>query len=311
MNLHTNQATFPKPVEKRQPAAIFPRGRLENPTRSRWLPGVVVFVAAVLFSTPVRAEEKSGALQTIRAQVGEMPILVIAPPETKGRPLVIWLTGFSGQKESVENQLREMAKRGFVALSFDPYQHGERRIEPNEELVKRVRGNIRRYFWPILAQTAEETPRVIDWAIKNLGVRREVGMGGISMGGDISVAAASVDRRIIVVSACVATPDWLRPGSFEPPGEPDAAAQAHYDRRNPLTHLKLYQKHRPAIAFQSGVVDKQVPPDGGARFVAALKPLYGAKADRLVVNLEPEIPHRFTPLMQENSIQWFAKYLKP
>lgn len=274
-----------------------------------WL-GAMGLVAVGLFSAPVVAQEKAAELQTIRAKAGEIPLLVIAPRETKGRPLVIWLTGFSGQKESVEAQLREFARRGFVALSFDPHQHGERRIEPREELVKRVRGNIRRFFWPILAKSAEETPQVIDWAIKHLGVRREVGIGGISMGGDISVAAASVDQRIIVVSACVATPDWMRPGSFEPPGEPDAAAQADYDRRNPLTHLSLYQ-HRPAIAFQCGAVDKQVPPDGGARFVAALKPRYGDQADRLVVNLEPDVPHRFTPLMLENSIQWFTKYLKP
>jgi|LakMenEpi03Aug12_release.lakeMendotaPanAssembly.Ray.scaffolds.fasta_scaffold07403_7 dienelactone hydrolase len=263
-----------------------------------------------LFSAPVMAQDKNADLQTIRAKVDDLPMLVIAPRETKGRPLVIWLTGFSGQKESVEAQLREFAKKGFVALSFDPYQHGERRIEPNEEMVKRVRGNIRRYFWPILAKTAEETPKVIDWAIKTLGVRPEVGIGGVSMGGDISVAAASVDTRIVAVSACVATPDWLRPGSFEPPGEPDDAAQADYNRRNPLTHLQLY-KHKPAIAFQSGAVDKQVPPDGGAKFVAALKPLYGEQAERLVVNLEPDVPHRFTPLMLENSIQWFAKYLNP
>ena len=281
--------------------------------RRSFLRGLLVAVLCVetgLSSKPVVAQEKSSEFQTIRAKVGEVPILVIAPRETKGRPLVIWLTGFSGQKESVEVQLREFAKKGFVALSFDPHQHGERRIETKEELVKRVRGNIRRFFWPILAKSAEETPQVIDWAVKTLGVRSEVGIGGISMGGDISVAAAGVDQRIVVVSACVATPDWMRPGSFEPPGEPDAAAQADYDRRNPLTHLNLYTR-RPAIAFQCGAADKQVPPDGGARFIAALKPLYGDQADRLVVNLEPDVPHRFTPLMLENSVQWFVKHLKP
>lgn len=272
----------------------------------------ILFLALIVgfHSVPAPAQDKPAELQTIRAKVGDIPVLVVAPPQTQGRPLVIWLTGFSGQKESVEGNLREFAKKGFVALSFDPYQHGERRVETREELVKRVRGNIRRFFWPILAKSAEETPQVIDWAIKTLGVRNEVGIGGISMGGDISVAAASVDHRIVVVSACVATPDWMRPGSFEPPGEPDAAAQADYDRRNPLTHLKLYA-HRPAIAFQSGAADKQVPPDGGTRFVAALKPAYGDQADRLVVNLEPEVPHRFTPQMLQNSIQWFSKFLKP
>ena len=273
--------------------------------------GIELVLIVLLFRGSIAsAQPKAADLQTIHAKVDDIPILVIAPPDTKGRPLVIWLTGFSGQKESVEANLREFAKRGFVALSFDPYQHGERRIESKEELVKRVRGNIRKFFWPILAKSAEETPKVIDWAIKTLEVRREAGIGGISMGGDIAVAAAGLDQRIVVVSACIATPDWLRPGSFEPPGEPDAAAQADYDRRNPLTHLDRYQ-HRPAIAFQSGAVDKQVPPDGGTRFIAALKPLYGEQADRLVVNREPEVAHRFTPQMLENSIQWFTKHLRP
>ena len=42
----------------------------------------------------------------------------------------------------------------------------------------------------------------------------------------------------------------------------------------------------------------------------ALKPLYGRQADRLVVHLQPNTPHRFTPEMQENSLHWFQKYLK-
>lgn len=271
--------------------------------------GLLLALAALMsVSGSAEAQSPDAGYMTIRAKVDDIPILVVTPEETKGRTLIIWLTGFSGSKESVEAHLKEFAKRGFVGLSFDPYQHGERRIEPNQELSTRVRGNIRRYFWPILAKTAEETPKVIDWAIKTLKVRKEVGMGGISMGGDISVAAASVDKRIKAVSACVATPDWMRPGSFEPPGEPDAAAQADYDRRNPLTHTDAYA-HRPAIAFQSGADDKQVPPDGGTRFVAALKPLYGKQVDRLAVNLQPNTPHSFTPLMLENSIAWFQKYL--
>ena len=248
-------------------------------------------------------------LHRLRSNVGEIPVLVVAPHETRGRTLIVWITGFSGSKEAVESQLTEFAKHGYVALTFDPYQHGDRRIEANEELVKRVRGNIRKNFWPILARSAEETKLVIDWAIKTLKVRSEVGVGGISMGGDISVAAAGVDKRIRAVSACVAAPDWLRPGSFEPPGQPDATAQADYDRRNPLTHLDAY-RHKPAIAFQSGAEDKQVPPDGGVRFVAALQSIYAGNLDRLVVNQQPDTPHRFTPEMLANSMAWFDRWLR-
>ncbi|MEM7034545.1 MAG: alpha/beta fold hydrolase, partial [Chloroflexota bacterium] len=215
--------------------------------------------------------------------------------------------GFSGTKEGVEAQLIDLAKAGFFALSFDPYQHGERRIESQEDLRTRVVGDIRRYFWPILTHTAEELPQVIDWAVSNLGIAEQVGLGGISMGGDISVAAAGVDQRISAVAACIATADWMRPGSFEPPGSPDEAAQACYDRRNPLTHLDLYA-HCPAISFQSGVLDEQVPPDGGQRFVTALEAQYGC-ANKLDVTLHADTPHKFTPAMWQNSLSWFSRFL--
>jgi hypothetical protein len=109
-----------------------------------------------------------------------------------------------------------LAAAGFVALSFDPYQHGERSVDSHAALAARVVGSICRHFWPILAHTAEETTRVIDWAMSELGVAPQV---------DVSVAAAGVDERITAVAACIATPDWLRPGSCEPPGQPDSYAQ--------------------------------------------------------------------------------------
>lgn len=244
-----------------------------------------------------------------RAMVKDIPVVWLDPASgAVGRKLVIWLPGFGGTKDGMEPYLRDLSDRGFVALSFDPYQHGERRIDTQEGLATRVLSNIRKHFWPILAYTADDVPTVIDWAIEELGAATEVGMGGISMGGDISVVAAAMDMRIVAVSACVATPDWLRPGSHEPPGEPDAPAQACYDSLNPLTHLQRY-RHCPAIAFQSGEKDTQVPPDGGQRFVAALAETYSSCPERLEVCLYPDIPHAFTDAMWQASLAWFARFL--
>lgn len=242
------------------------------------------------------------------AVVADIPVLWAEPVTPSARKLVIWLPGFSGSKEGVRNNLLDLASAGFVGMSFDPCQHGVRRIESVEALRARVRGNIRRYFWPILAQTAEETPQIIDWAVRTLGVAPLAGMGGISMGGDIAVAAAGVDQRIQAVVAGIATADWLRPGSFEPPGEPNAVAQACYDQRNPLTHLELY-RHRPAISFQCGAQDRQVPPDGAQRFVAALHAIYAEQPERLEVFCQPDTPHKFTEVMWQNGLRWFASNL--
>lgn len=244
-----------------------------------------------------------------KATVAGIPLLWVEPEQSAAKKLVIWLPGFSGTKEAMEPYLADLAAAGFVALSFDPVQHGERRIEPQEQLRARVRANIRRYFWPILAQTAEETSIVIDWALAHLGVAETVGMGGISMGGDIAVAATAVDRRIRVVAAAIATPDWLRPGSFEPPGEPDDVAQACYDRRNPLTHLADY-RHCPAITFQCGADDQQVPPTGALQFIAALQStIYATQPDRLEAVLHPGVAHAFPAQSWANCVRWFQKHL--
>ncbi len=241
-----------------------------------------------------------------RARVGDLPLLWAEPAAGAPRRLVIWLPGFSGTKEGVLPQLQDLAAAGFVGLSFDPREHGERSAEGVEALRARVRGNIRRHFWPILAQTALETPPVIDWAIAELGVEPTVGMGGISMGGDISIAAAGVDRRLARVAAAIATPDWLRPGSFEPPGEPDEFARAAYERCNPLTHLDAY-RHCPALCFLCGDQDQQVPADGAERFAAALAPTYAAHPERLEVYRQPGTAHQFTPIMWELALAWFSR----
>lgn len=223
------------------------------------------------------------------------------------RRLVIWLPGFSGSKENCEPQLEELSAAGFVALAFDPLQHGERREQSNEELGARILSNIRRHFWPILSHTSRDVSVIIDWAIENLKIEPRIGMGGVSMGGDIAVAAAGLDQRIVCVAACNATGDWLRPGSHEPPGIPDTAAQKCYDECNPLTHLSHYA-HCPAISFQCGAIDTQVPPDGALRFIDALQREYSCGQSVEAV-LHEGVAHEFTGAMWRNSLTWFRKYL--
>ena len=245
-----------------------------------------------------------------RDQIDDIPLLYTRPTSDEDRnKLIIWLNGFSGDKTDDLPVLKEFAGYGFTALAFDPYQHGERMVADVDELRERVHGNIRRYFWPILAQTAREVPRVIDWALDKFALDDQVGIGGISMGGDISVAACSIDRRIALAVPWVATPDWLRPGTCESVGEPDAQAQADYDELNPLTHLDRYA-HCPRIVFQNGAVDPQVPPDGSVRFRDALRHNhYKDCPERIEAILHPGIAHKICDAMWDNTMHLFRDYL--
>jgi uncharacterized protein len=241
----------------------------------------------------------------------DIPLIYLRPtPKNDRGRLVIWLNGFGGDKDSCRPHLESLAALGFTALAFDPYQHGQRLVADAEELRQRIRSNIRRYFWPILARTSKEVPGVIDWALQHLDIdKQEIGIGGISMGGDISVAAAGLDRRIVLAIPWVATPDWLRPGTSESVGEPDAEAQACYDELNPLTHLERYA-HCPRIVFQNGADDRQVPPDGSLRFKEALRrDLYRNCPERIDAVLHPGVAHQVDDAMWKNTEQLLQTYL--
>jgi uncharacterized protein len=247
-----------------------------------------------------------------RSVVSGIPVLWEEPTQANQRSLVIWLPGLTDSKETMQGYLEQLASAGYVALSFDPVDHGERSrftdtLDSNDGSFH-VDGKTYRHFWSILAETVEEVPAVIDWAIAKLAVAPVVGVGGKSMGGDIAVAAAGVDQRISVVAACIATPDWLKPGSIYNLSAPNRKIQAQYERYNPLTNLNHYQ-HHPAITLQCGAEDVMVPPDGATRFVEKLSSRYQSSSEKLEVVLEQGVGHELTETMWRNSLNWFRRFL--
>jgi uncharacterized protein len=243
--------------------------------------------------TPIRKE-----------RIDHIPAIWIEPVgRAASGKLAVWLPGFTGSKESTEPQLRQLAAKGFTALSFDPWQHGERATESAEELTTRVFSNFRRYMCPIFGQTALDFLRVVDWARAHLSAGPRVYAGGISMGGDIAVAVAGIDPRIVCVAAIGSTPDWLRAGTEIAPGEPDAYARFFYDRLDPLTHWEAYRA-RPAVDFECGAEDRHVPPQGALSFRDTL----GAPPDRVRVNLHSGVGHTTTEAMWQNCLEWLVSH---
>jgi dienelactone hydrolase len=223
--------------------------------------------------------------------VDHIPVLWLEPSKQRqAHQLVVVVTGLGGTKEGTLPLLTDIAAAGYIALSLDPWQHGERAVEPQDQLGKRVFSNFRKYFWPILGQTALDVMRVIDWAMVTLKVRLPVYMVGTSMGGDIAVTAAGLDHRIERVATVVTSPDWLRPGMRGSPGEPDAYAQYFYDHMNPLTHLDAYA-HGPAISIIAGEQDTDVPPGGALRFQKALREKYPSAGEKVRVRVIPGKDH--------------------
>lgn len=95
--------------------------------------------------------------------VEHIPVRWIKPTARSGPSrLIIFLPHFSGTKEQTTGFLRDLAREDFVALSFDPWQHGERGMETSAQMLERVFGAFRKRMWPILGQTTLDTLRVIE-----------------------------------------------------------------------------------------------------------------------------------------------------
>jgi dienelactone hydrolase len=135
-------------------------------------------------------------------------------------------------------------------------------------------------MWPLLGQYALEGGRVLDWAQERFAFDGPILAGGVSMGGDATVALAGLDSRISRVAVLAATPDWTRPGMRtigEPDGVidqglPDFYARWFFDQLDPLTHLDRYAKGA-AVAFECGAIDQHVPAEAAVRFRDRLREL--------------------------------------
>lgn|SRR5829696_2246669 len=253
-----------------------------------------------------------------RALVDHIPVVWVEPtPRQPEAPLSLWLHPLSRTKEDAVPFLQELAGAGFIAVSLDAWQHGQRGTESGDRILERVFGGFRRHMWPILGQTTLDALRVVDWAMANLGTGPEVVAGGVSMGGDIAVALVGIDKRITRVASIVSTPDWARPGMYDladpsrvlPQGEADAYARWFYDHLDPITHLDSYA-HGPAIAFECGGDDTHVPPDGAQRFRAALSEMYPHVAERVRVTVHPGVGHLDggqSAALKQHCLAWFLE----
>lgn len=274
--------------------------------RTKWVAALLACAMGLSMSTVAFAEaparEKGeidlDGITVMKDWCDDIPVIYIEPevnPGTvkEGRKLAIWLSGLGGTKESLAPYLKDIAEKGYVALAFDLYQHGERDPQGRvrDEVHADTFANIRKYGWPILGQTTLDTERVVDWAIENLGVEPEFYMGGISMGGDITMTVAGIDDRLVRGAPVVTTPDWLRPGMHNltnpgvilDPGKPDSYAQYFYNQLNPITHLDRYVDVCP-MRLTLGEDDNHIPPENAERFKKKLAEISPEAAARIEIN---------------------------
>lgn len=132
---------------------------------------------------------------------------LVAPPTPK-LPCVIVMHGTGGKKEGQLPEMKELAKRGALAVAIDGRYHGERaQGKPgteayNDAILKRFKGESKSY--PLYWDTVWDLMRLIDILCARDDVDSDrIGAIGYSKGGIECYFLAFADPRVSVAVPCI------------------------------------------------------------------------------------------------------------
>jgi dienelactone hydrolase len=277
-----------------------------------------------------------------------VPGYLLLPDATrfKGRrPAVIVLHGTGGNKEGgeVANLAVKLARAGFVAVAIDGRFHGERTRAGTgsaEYNVAITRAFVTGEGHPFYYDTVWDVMRLIDYLTTRKDVdATRIGLTGISKGGIETYLAAAADPRIAAAVPYIGVQSFawaLDNGQWRAriatiQGGFDAAAASAGKSPGSVDFVRqFYARVAPGIdgpfdgpamlaaiaprplLVVNGDSDANTPVAGVRLAIAAARPQYaGASADRLVLVIQENTPHRVNPESVDAGVAWFIRWLTP
>jgi dienelactone hydrolase len=271
-------------------------------------------------------------------------VLVKAENSTGRRPVVIVLHGTGGNKESVMPWLRELAKRGFVAVAIDGRYHGARvkagkGTEEYDAAIVQAWHDGKEH--PFFYDTVWDVMRLVDY----LKTRKDVdgariGLTGISKGGVETYLAAAMDPRIAVAAPCIGMQsfDWAlenndwqgRIGTIQPAFD-EIAKEAGVEKPDSVFVEKFYDRVVPGIysEFDGPMLMKKIAPrpllmvnsdtdphtplPGVMVCVTAAQEAYGEAGvpEHFAVRIQQNTGHKVLPESEAAVMDWFVRWLRP
>ena len=278
-----------------------------------------------------------------------VPLLIYRAKSANGRlPAVIVLHGTGGNKEGTASDLREIARRGMVAIAIDARFHGERvrggahgAQEYNEAIIRAYREtDPNRQKHPLYFDTVYDLWRTVDYLQSRGDVAGDrIGMLGFSMGGIETWLAAATDTRIRVAVPAIGVQSlkWsLENERWQ--GRANTIKSAHEAVAHDLGEAEvnskvcraLWNKVVPGILDEfdcprmleavaprpmlilNGEKDPNCPLEGAKLAFEAAEEAYrrAAAQDRLEIDVASGVAHAVTPAQHDRAYAFLERGLK-
>jgi uncharacterized protein len=233
-----------------------------------------------------------------RTSLAGAPVLMAhrgSREEALGRGVVLFFHGLNGSKDVHERELLLFAEHGLFAVGVDAVGHGERRYPDFSERFDLANPRLEEEFLGVVQATASEVPFLLDALVAQHGASSErLGIGGASLGGFITYAALTQERRLRAAVPFIASPEWALPLSASP--------HRHLDRFFPV-----------ALFSQTAGQDEVVRSSDTRKFHERLEPFYAQAPERLRYREFPESAHMMRHQDWEEATRdaatWLVRFL--
>src|SRR5437870_1242 len=248
-----------------------------------------------------------------------VPAHVYYKKGNKAMPVVIFMHGMGGSKESNVARMQEWAGNGLLVVAIDAHLHGERKVPGIFPQGKNLGGLGTDYAIWVHQSSVSHTARDVSKVIDALSARPEVdlsriGVAGISMGSSTCMVLAWKEPRISVVVGLIGAVDFWYDVTKTPPGkEQDAKREALSPRVRQLVSSIDPLDKKAAIApkalFLANGAKDQIDIESIKKFVKELQPSYKDHPDRLMLLEEPKTGHSVTERMWSEGTGWLVRHL--
>lgn len=204
-----------------------------------------------------------------------------APPR---RAAVLLFHGLRSSKETLAAEARALEAAGLTPILVDAPHHGARRSAFLDTMPDTGTVEGYRRLLTIFREARDEVPSLVDDLVAK-GYER-VAIMGVSMGGYIALAAATIEPRLSAIVSILGSPDWT-------PFDLDTNDFADALRESP--HLRPDTFAPRPLLMLNGARDENVRPEGARALARELRPRYEALgAGAALVHREYDVDH-FAP----------------
>jgi len=251
--------------------------------------------------------------QQVSIDISGISYTITEPADTSVQlPLVVWQHGLTGQISDFTTEINELAALGYLVLSVDAYRHGGDSFSTGETGGEIYNRHVSTSDWDnqmftTTAITMNNVKIMVDYCYENYNLFPTYSSGGFSMGGDISIALACIDPRLMVVVGNVTSPDWLRPVDGLVKGTRTRITEQRYAQYDPLTNVSKLAGREPYITFEQSENDTLIDISYSQDFKAATDLFYLDTSKVRIIN-HLGLSHALNPSQWANALNWFETY---